>query len=93
MVEEGEEVVVERLVKDKVISLWMHIWLKRIAKRYPQFFLQMIDDVVDSDRGKKIMIARYIEKKKFKQIPEIVNVEERQIYKIHQDIIKQLIRL
>ena len=53
----------------------------------------MLDDVVDSDRGKKIMIARYIEKKKFKQIPEIVNVEERQVYKIHQDIIKQLIRL
>ena len=93
VVEEGEEVVVERLVKDKVISLWLHIWLKRIAKRYPQFFLQMIDDVVDSDKGKKIMIARYIDKKKFKQIPEIVNVEERQIYKIHQDIIKQIIRL
>lgn len=93
VVEEGEEVVVERLVKDKVISLWLHIWLKRIAKRYPQFFLQMIDDVVDSDKGKKIMIARYIDKKKFKQIPEIVNIEERQIYKIHQDIIKQIIRL
>ena len=87
------EVVVDRLVKDKVISLWLHIWLKRIARKYPQFFLQMLDDVVDSDRGKKIMIARYIEKKKFKQIPEIVNVEERQVYKIHQDIIKQLIRL
>ena len=85
--------VVDRLVKDKVISLWLHIWLKRIARKYPQFFLQMLDDVVDSDRGKKIMIARYIEKKKFKQIPEIVNVEERQVYKIHQDIIKQLIRL
>ena len=93
VVEEGEEVVVERLVKDKVISLWLHIWLKRIAKRYPQFFLQMIDDVVDSDKGKKIMIARYIDKKKFKQIPEIVNVEERQVYKIHQQIIDELINI
>lgn len=93
MVEEGEKVVVERLVKDKVISLWLHIWLKRIAKRYPDFFLRMIDDVVDSDKGKKIMIARYIEKKKFKQIPEIVNVEERQVYKIHQQIIDELINI
>ena len=87
------EVVVERLVKDKVIALWLHFWLKRIAKKYPQFFLQMLDDVIDSDKGKKIMIARYINRLKFKQIPEIVNLEERQVYKIHQQIIKQITRL
>ena len=81
------------LAKDKILSLWLHIWLKRIAKKYPDFFLRMIDDVVDSDKGKTIMIARYIKRLKFKQIPELVNLEERQVYKIHQTIIKHIIRL
>lgn len=80
-------------VKLKVISLWLHLWLKRIAKKYPDFFIKMIDDVVDSDKGKRIMEARYIEKLKFKQIPELVNLEERQVYKIHKDIIEHIIRL
>lgn len=90
---EAGEAVVVGLAKDKILSLWLHIWLKRIAKKYPDFFLRMIDDVVDSDKGKTIMIARYINRLKFKQIPELVNLEERQVYKIHQTIIKHIIRL
>ena len=85
--------VVVGLAKDKILSLWLHIWLKRIAKKYPDFFLRMIDDVVDSDKGKTIMIARYIKRLKFKQIPELVNLEERQVYKIHQNIIRHIMRL
>lgn len=55
--------------------------------------MQMLDDIVDSDKGKTIMKARYIDRLKFKQISGLVNLEERQIYKIHQKIIKHLIRL
>lgn len=91
LAKEGE--VVKELVRDKVISLWFHFWLKRIAKKYPDFFLKILDDVVDSDKGRAIMCARYIDKLKFKQIPSIVNLELRQVYKIHQEIIKHLIRL
>lgn len=87
------EVAKVELAKDKVLSLWLHFWLKRIAKKYPDFFLKMIDDVVDSDKGKKIMKARYIDRLKFKQIPDLVNLEERQIYKIHQEIIYHIIHL
>lgn len=53
----------------------------------------MIDDVVDSDKGRQIMYLRYIHRLKFKEIPEIVNLEERQIYKIHQQIINHIINL
>ena len=88
-----EVVVVRELVKDKIISLWLHFWLKRVAKKYPDFFMKMLDDIVDSDKGKTIMSARYIDRLKFKQISGLVNLEERQIYKIHQKIIKHLIRL
>jgi hypothetical protein len=88
-----EVVVVRELVKDKIISLWLHFWLKRVAKKYPDFFMKMLDDIVDSDKGKTIMKARYIDRLKFKQISGLVNLEERQIYKIHQKIIKHLIHL
>ena len=80
-------------VKAKIIALWLHIWLKRIAKRYPDFFTQIIDDIVDSDKGKKIMHARYVQRLKFKQIPDIVHLELRQVYKIHQEIIKHIINI
>ena len=55
--------------------------------------MRMLDDIVDSDKGKAIMKARYIERYKFKQIPKLVNLELRQVYKIHQDIINHIIRL
>ena len=85
--------MVKGLVKDKIIALWLHFWLKRVAKKYPYFFMRMLDDIVDSDKGKAIMKARYIERYKFKQIPKLVNLELRQVYKIHQDIINHIIRL
>ena len=85
--------MVKGLVRDKIIALWLHLWLKRIARKYPMFFLQILEDTVDSDKGKAIMKARYIERYKFKQIPKLVNLELRQVYKIHQDIINELIHL
>ena len=80
-------------VKDSIIAFWLHLWLKRIAKRYPDFFRQMIEDVVDSDKAVTIMCCRYIHRMKFKEIPDIVNLEERQVYKIHQNVIKHIINL
>ena len=85
--------MVKGLVRDKIVAIWLHFWLRRIARRYPMFFVQMLNDVVDSDKGKVIMKARYIERYKFKQIPGLVNLELRQVYKIHQDIIKEIINL
>ncbi len=85
--------VVELHARDKIISLWLHFWLKRVAKKYPDFFIKMIDDIADTESGKLIMKARYINRCKFKQIPEVVNLEERQIYKIHQTIIYKIIHL
>ena len=85
--------VVKELVKDKIVSLWLHFWLKRVAKKYPDFFMRMLDDIVDSDKGKIIMKARYIDRRKFKQISSLVNLEERQTYKIHKDIIYEIIHM
>lgn len=88
-----ELVKVSECLRDKIVALWLHFWLKRVAKKYPDFFMRMLDDIVDSDKGKTIMKARYIERYKFKQIPKLVNLELRQVYKIHQDIISHIIHL
>lgn len=82
-----------QLAKDKIIALWLHIWLKRIAKRFPDFFEQILTEIVDDDKAQAVMHARYIQRLKFKQIPDIVHVELRQVYKIHQEVIDKLINL
>lgn len=79
--------------KDKIIALWLHIWLKRIAKRFPDFFEQILNDIIDDDKARAVMRARYLNKLKFKQIPDVVHVELRQVYKIHQQVINKLINL
>lgn len=88
-----EEVAKVELVKDKIISLWLHLWLKRIAKKYPDFFLQMLEDLYLDKKAVKIMKARYIDRLTFKEIPDIVFLEERQVYRIHQKVINKLIHL
>lgn len=88
-----EEVVEVELVKDKIIALWLHLWLKRIAKKYPDFFMQMLDDLDLDKKAVKIMKARYVDRLTFKQIPDIVYVDERQVYRIHQKVIKKFIHI
>jgi hypothetical protein len=80
-------------VKNKIISLWLHFWLKRIAKRYPDFFSMMLEDLDLSEKEKQIMHWRYVKRKKFKELPQIVFVEERQVYRLHNKVIKTIINL
>ena len=41
------------LVKAKIIALWFHIWLKRIARKYPLFFVKILDDLELSEKQSK----------------------------------------
>lgn len=93
--EEAKEavVVVRELVKDKIISLWLHFWLKRIAKKYPDFFMKMMTDICDDDKSKEIMRLRYIYKLKFKSIPQYVALEERAVYSKHKNVIHKIIHI
>lgn len=88
-----EKVDIAQQLKHKIISLWLHLWLKRIARKYPDFFMNMMTDVCYDDKSKEIMFLRYKKELKFKQIPKMVNLEERQVYKIHQKVIKKLITI
>lgn len=79
-------------VKNK-INLWQqYMMLRKIARKDADFFSRFIGDYCESDKELKIMILRYVHKLKFKQIPENVNVEERQVYKLHQKVIDALLK-
>lgn len=83
----------KRKLSDKVVALWLHFWLKRIAKKYPDFFDKMLSDLLLSSKEKAIMKARYRDGLSFKEIPPIANVELRQVHKIHQKVISKIINL
>lgn len=85
--------MVKELVKDKIISLWLHFWLKRVANKYPDFFVQMIYDLGASDKAVEVMMWRYIEKKKFKEITKYVHTEERNVFNLHKSVIDKIIHL
>lgn len=79
-------------VKNK-INLWQqYMLLRKIARKDADFFARFVGDYCESDKELKIMMLRYVHKLKFKQIPENVNVEERQVYKLHQKVIDALLK-
>lgn len=92
LVGQAKAVAVE-LVKAKIIALWLHIWLKRIAKKYPDFFVKMLDDLLLTENQIKIMKYRYINGLKFKQITNYVFMEERSIHRLHKQVIDKIIKL
>ena len=80
--------------KRKIIAFWLtHIFLRRIAKRYPDFFKQWIYDQIDNRMQRKVMMLRYTgeEQMKFYAIALEMNTDERNVYLYHQRAINRLI--
>lgn len=47
-------------VKRKIISFWLaHFFIRRIAKRYPDFFKKWVCDITDNRLERKTVIFRY----------------------------------
>ena len=88
-----EVVKVSIYLKNKIIALWLHFWLKRIAAKYPDFFVQMIYDLGVPDKAVEVMMWRYMEKKKFKEIPKYIHTEERNVFHLHKSVIDKIINL
>lgn len=78
-----------------ITKVWLHYFLQRIATKYTDFFLQLLDDLELDERQKIIMIARYRDKKGWKEIPDIkgVNCELQNVMKIHKQVIDKIIKL
>lgn len=81
-------------VKRKIISFWLtHIFLRRIGKRYPDFFKQWVYETTDNRIERKVMLLRYTgdNQMKFFAIALELNTDERNVFAYHKKFIDRLI--
>lgn len=91
-------------VKRKIVSFWLtHIFLRRIAKRYPDFFKQWICDITDNRLERKVVLFRYygddedenkpegIHPLKFYEIADKLHTVERNVFIYHKNFVDRLI--
>ena len=80
--------------KHKVISFWLtHIFLRRIGKRYPEYFTTLIKDLTDDITARRIMLMRYTgdEQAKFEAIACELNISPRRVFEKHKKVIDSMI--
>lgn len=47
-------------IKNKVIYLFFtHVFLRRIGKRYPEFFKSWISDYIENQTERRVLVMRY----------------------------------
>lgn len=80
--------------KYKIVSFWLtHIFLRRIAKRYPEYFMRWIKDLTDDVIARKIMELRYMgdNPMKFEKIAETLYLSPRRVFEKHKSVINRMI--
>lgn len=80
--------------KHKVVAFWLtHCFLRRIAKRYPEYFEKWINDLTDNRNCRKIMRLRYMgdTQMKFEAIAFEMNMDTRNVFKYHKYVINLII--
>ena len=81
-------------VKHKIISFWLtHIFLRRIGKRYPEYFTEFITELTDDKTARKIMALRYTgdNPMKFEAIACELNIAPRRVFEKHKKVIDRII--
>jgi len=81
-------------VKRKIISFWLtHVFLRRIGKRYPEYFYKWICAITDDTKSRSIMSLRYTreEQIKFESIAIILNISPRRVFEKHKKVIDRII--
>lgn len=64
------------VAKRKVVFFWLtHSYLRRIAKRYPEYFEHWINDLTDNYNARKVMKSADIIKDLTKSFKNLVEVE------------------
>lgn len=80
--------------KRKIISFWLtHIFLRRIAKRYPEYFMRWIKDLTDDATTRKIMELRYMgdNPMRFEAISYKLYLAPRRVFEKHKSVIDRMI--
>ena len=82
------------LVKRTIVVFWLtHIFLRRIGKRYPEFFNSWMADLTDNRTQRRIMAMRYTgdTPMKFEAIAIELNISTRRVFEHHKKVIDRLI--
>ena len=81
-------------IKHKIIYFWLtHFFLRRIGKRYPDFFKQWVYDSTDNRIERKIMLLRYTgkEQMKFEAIAIELKIDTSNMFKYHKRAVNALV--
>lgn len=81
-------------IKQEVVYLFFtHVFLRRIGKKYPEFFKSWVNDCVENARERKILIMRYTgeSKMKFSAIALELNMDESNLFKYHKKAVMRMI--
>lgn len=82
-------------LKNLIISIWLRLFLGRIGSKHPEFLSALLTDINADNRQRIIITSRYVNKLKFKQIPDVkgVNCELRHVMREHKEVIDKLINI
>lgn len=78
----------------KAVSFWLtHIFLRRIGKRYPEYFERWVKDTTDDGTARKIMAMRYMgdDPMKFEAIAYELNISPRRVFEKHKKVIDRMV--
>ena len=81
-------------IKHRVIFFWLtHGFLRRIAKRYPEYFNDWMNEITDNRIARKIMKLRYMgdEPLKFEAVAYEMNMDVRNVFSYHKKVIDRII--
>lgn len=81
-------------IKRKIVSFWLtHVFLRRIGKRYPEYFIKWMEDLTDDKQARKIMEMRYMrtDPDKFEAIAYLLNIAPRRVFEKHKKVIDRII--
>ena len=81
-------------VKHKIIYLFfIHVFLRRIGKRYPEFFKSWLEDYLENPTDRRILTMRYtgVNKTKFAAIAIELGMDECNVFRRHKKAIERLI--
>ena len=81
-------------IKNKIVYLFfIHIFLRRIGKRYPEFFKAWIEDYIENPTERRILMMRYTgtTKMKFAAIAIELGMDQSNMFKYHKRAIERLI--
>lgn len=81
-------------VKRKIIFFWLtHIFLRRIEKRYPDYFYRWICELTDDTKARSIMNLRYAKEtqEKFEAIAIELNMPLRRVFERHKKVVNRII--